>query len=188
MRYGVRVLCAGAALALLAGPLSGCGGGGKPAAGGTPASSASGPAATSSAGTSGTASCSDASDPRLQNVTLAADAAGLTATWTSTGTDRAASAIWEVTVSGGPPNDYQLTVKETGGAAQSYVFNGDTSAQVQVHQSGGVTVTATSTRETFPWADLSGIGSDFTWNAVLNIDGTDVAYCPGDLTFLAFQH
>lgn len=178
MRYGVRALCGvGATLALLTGCTSKSAG---------PASTAPPPGASATPAAAGTpGSCTDASDPRLRSVTLAAGTAGLTATWTSTGTDKAATAIWVVTVSGGSPNDYQLTVKATNGAAQSYVFNVDTSAQVAVP--GPATVTSAGAAETFPWAALTGIGSDFTWNAVLNVDGTDVAYCPGDQSFLDFH-
>ena len=120
-------------------------------------------------------------------MTLAADASGLTATWTSTGTDKAASAIWVVTVSGGAPHDYQLTVKATSGVAQSYVFNVDTSTQTAVHQSGAISVMPSGVTASFPWADLPGIGSEFTWNAILNIDGGDDVYCPSDMTFLDFK-
>lgn len=195
MTFGVRVLLTSALVALIASPLVGCKGG-SPAvgsgAGGTPASSAASSPPTATAvpspgsSTSG-GNCNGASDPRLRSVTLTADSSGLTATWTSTGTDKAAAAIWVVTVSGGQPHDYQLTVKATNGAAQSYVFNVDTAAQVDVHQPSSLTVTPAGARESFPWADLPGIGSDFTWNAVLNIDGSDVAYCPAGMTFLPFR-
>lgn len=196
MTFGVRALRTGTLLALLASLLASCKSGSQAVgsgAGGTPASSATGSAPTATAapspGSSASAgSCRGASDPRLQTVTLTADSSGLTATWTSTGTDKAAAAIWAVTVSGGQPHDYQLTVKATNGVARSYVFNPDTAAQVDVHQPGSVTVTPTGVRESFPWADVPGIGSNFTWNAVLSIDGSDVAYCPADMTFLAFQH
>ena len=196
MRFGVRTLCTGASLVLLAGLLVGCKSGSQAAgsgAGTAPAPSADGSAASMaaapSAGSSASpGSCSGASDPRLRSVALTADASGLTATWTSTGTDKAAAVIWVVTVSGGQPNDYQLTVKATNGVARSYVFNVDTAAQVDVHAPGSVTVTPTGVRESFPRADLPGIGSDFTWDAQLNIDGTDVAYCPADTTFLPFGH
>ena len=196
MRFGVRVARTGTSLVLLAGLLAGCRSGSQAAgsgAGAAPSPSAAGSAtntaAAPSGGTSGSpGSCSGASDPRLRSVALAADATGVTATWTSTGTDKAATVIWVVTVSGGQPNDYQLTVKATNGVARSYVFNVDTAAQVDVHQPGGVTVTPAGVRESFPRADLPGIGPDFTWNAQLNIDGTDVAYCPADLTFLPFGH
>lgn len=194
MTFRRRVLRSGALLALLAGLLTGCKSGdqsGGSHAGEPPASATSPTATTAAAPSSGSSasagSCRSASDPRLQSVALTADPSGLTATWTSTGTDKAAAAIWVVTVSGGQPNDYQLTVKATNGVAQSYVFNVDTAAQVAVHQAGSVTVTPAGARESFPWADLPGIGSAFTWNAVLNIDGTDVAYCPADQTFLAFH-
>lgn len=196
MTFGVRVLRTGTLLALVASLLASCKSGSQAVgsgAGETPASSATGSAPTTTAapspGSSASAgSCSGASDRRLQSVMLTADSSGLTATWTSTGTDKAAAAIWVVTVSGGKPNDYQMTVKATNGVAQSYVFNVDTAAQVDVHQPGRLTVTPAGVRESFPWADLPGIGSDFTWNAVLNIDGSDIAYCPADMTFLAFQH
>jgi hypothetical protein len=182
------VLPTGAVLVLLAGLLAGCRTDSQ-GAGGAPASSATGslPGATAARSSGSAGRCGGASDPRLRSVTLAVASSGLTVTWTSTGTDKAAGAIWVVTVSGGQRNDYQLTVKATNGVAGSYVFNVGTSTQTDVHQPGSITVTPTGARESFPWADLTGIGSEFTWNAVLNIDGSDVAYCPADMTFLAFQ-
>jgi hypothetical protein len=63
----------------------------------------------------------------------------------------------------------------------------DTPAQVDVHQPASTTVTPTGARQSIAWAGLAGIGSDFTLERGHAIARTDVAYCPPDITFLAFQ-
>ncbi len=51
-----------------------------------------------------------------------------------------------------------------------------------------VPVTATGVSESFAYSAMPNLGATFTWKATLNIDGRDVAFCPGfDTTPLSFE-
>ena len=68
------------------------------------------------------------------------------------------------------------------------MFNFGTAAQEEVSAPGDVPVTATGVSESFAYSAMPNLGATFTWKATLNIDGRDVAFCPGfDTTPLSFE-
>lgn len=126
--------------------------------------------------------CTDADDPRLQAVKLADDGDALTVEWQTQDLGTPDTVLWAVMVGG----TYQLAVKQIGTKAQSWVFDFGTAVQQEVSAPGSVSVTETGVSESFPYADMPDLGPAFEWKATLNIDGKDVAFCPGSGTELTF--
>jgi hypothetical protein len=130
--------------------------------------------------------CSEADDPRLQAVTLSDAGDTLTVKWETQDLGTPDTVLWAVMVTGQGGGIYQLAVKQIGTKAQSWVFDFGTAAQQEVSAPGSVSVTEIGVSESFPYADMPDLGPTFEWKATLNIDGQDVAFCPGSGTDLSF--
>lgn len=130
--------------------------------------------------------CTDADDPRLQAVTLADAGDTLTVKWETQDLGTPDTVLWAVMVTGQGGGIYQLAVKQIGTKAQSWVFDFGTAAQQVVSAPGSVSATELGVSESFPYADMPDLGPTFEWKATLNIDGQDVAFCPGSGTDLSF--
>lgn len=150
---------------------AGCAGGsstGTPPSG-NPKSSASPQAAT----------CSDSDDPRLRSVTLTSTGDVLSVRWETQNLGSPETTLWAVIVTGDGGGVYQLGVKQIGAKAQSWVFDFGTAKQADVSAPGLVSVAASGVSESFPYSDMPDLGGSFEWKAILNLDGKDVAACPG---------
>jgi hypothetical protein len=130
--------------------------------------------------------CSDADDPRLQAVTLSDAGDTLTVEWKTQDLGTPGTVLWAVMATGQDGGIYQLAVKQIGTKAQSWVFDFGTAEQQEVgsrvgfRNGGGVS-------ESFAYADMPDLGPTFGWKATLNIDGQDVAFCPGSGIELIFN-
>lgn len=73
---------------------------------------------------------------------------------------------------------YQLGVKYVDGVpSETFVFDFNEFTQKNL-DSGAATVDGGTVVASFPLDDLSGLGEEFTWSAIANVDGADVDRCP----------
>lgn len=151
--------------------------------------SSSAPSSASRAAADATAApsaCTDSDDPRLKTVTIADTGDALKVNWQTQSLNAAQTTLWSVMVTGADGGIYQLGVKQIGEQAQSWVFDFGTATQREVSAPGEAEVSSTGASELFPNVELSKLGSSFKWTGTLNIDGKDVATCPGSGSDLSF--
>jgi hypothetical protein len=176
----MKALRTRAALAGVALLIAGCGSTAAPSS--SPATSSEAPPSKAAAA----AICSDSDDPRLQAVTLTDAGDALTVEWQTQDLGTPETVLWAVMVTGQDGGIYQLAVKQIGTKAQSWVFDFGTAAQQEVSAPGALAAIPTGVSESFPHSKMLDLGATFEWQATLNIDGGDVAFCPGSGTGLAF--
>lgn len=185
MRYGGTTIAAAAALLTL---VAGCGDDG----GEEEATSADSSAASGETSSTAKATPSESETPKgwdgeancvaggpLKQVTIKGYGESLSIRWTSPVIASAESQLFSVDVySTDDKHAYQIGVKYVGGEPSAtfvYDLYGD-AGQTNLEDSS--TGDATGVTALIDGADLPDLGDAFTWDAVLNVAGDDVARCP----------
>lgn len=114
----------------------------------------------------------------LTNVELDSsnDPVAVTFEWSGT-VPQSGSVLWVVTVSAADGStSRQLAYKVVDGEASAhFVFDFGTSTQDNIE--GGMRLEAQRLVAEFPASAVDDLGEDWTWRAVLNVDGVDVDSC-----------